>query len=77
MLKPEWFDDWFYKTFGDKDVYSPLEIAQALKISKNLVYDAIKRAELEGIQVGKRLCIIPKKALINWLIENYILNIEM
>ena len=47
---------------------TPLEVAEILKITKNTVYELIKRGELPAYKVGKKLRIDKED------IENYINN---
>ena len=39
----------------DKSVLTPQEVAEILKITKNTVYELIKRGELNAYKVGKKL----------------------
>ncbi len=39
----------------DESALTPLEVAEILKISKNTVYELIKRGELNGYKVGKKI----------------------
>lgn len=39
----------------EDSVLTPLEVAEILKISKNTVYELIKRGELNGYRVGKKV----------------------
>lgn len=39
----------------DDSALTPLEVAEILKISKNTVYELIKRGELNGYKVGKKI----------------------
>jgi len=39
----------------DDSAFTPLEVAEILKISKNTVYELIKRGELNGYKVGKKI----------------------
>lgn len=39
----------------DDSALTPLEVAEILKISKNTVYELIKRGELSGYKVGKKI----------------------
>ncbi len=68
MFKSEWFDKWFENCFGDKENFSPLEIACVLRVSKNSIYRAIKEGKLEAIKCENRF-IIPRDALRKYLLE--------
>jgi len=50
----------------DDLVMSVQSVAQALHISRNLVYDAVRRGEIPSIRVGKRY-LIPRRALEKFL----------
>jgi excisionase family DNA binding protein len=39
----------------DDSALTPLEVAEILKISKNTVYELVKRGELKGYKVGKKV----------------------
>ena len=39
----------------DDSTLTPLEVAEMLKITKNTVYELIKRGELNGYKVGKKI----------------------
>lgn len=40
---------------GDNTVLTPLQVAEILKITKNTVYELIKRGELNGYRVGNKV----------------------
>jgi len=75
-FKPEWFDAWFERLFGNKEVYAPTEIAENLNRSHEFVYRALRRAELESFKLSPRTYVIPREALKKWLLEFYILNVD-
>ena len=52
----------------DSTSLTPLEVAELLKITKNTVYELIKRGELPAYKVGKKLRIDKED------INNYINN---
>lgn len=53
---------------NDEILYTPEEISQKLKITKNTVYEMIKRGDLEAHRLGKHLRISQSQ------FENYILK---
>lgn len=75
-FRPDWFDDWFSRVFGDKDVYTPREIATRLRKSPESIYRALRYGELESFRLGKRSYVVPQAALKDWLLKYYILNTD-
>jgi putative molybdopterin biosynthesis protein len=47
-------------TDNNNETYTPVEVASILKITKNTVYELVKRNELKGFKVGKKLRINKK-----------------
>lgn len=56
------------KIFNDDELYSPIEIATRLKITKEAVYNWIRNDRVKHIRVGKRAVRI-KGSEINKIIE--------
>ena len=71
MLMPGWFENWFSRIFGNKEVFSPMEVAKKLDRPPQVVYRAIKSGELEAFILGKQTYIIPRPALERWLQQNH------
>ena len=49
-----------------KEAYSPKEVLEMIPISRNALYDAIRRREIPSVRIGKRI-LIPRLALERWL----------
>ncbi len=44
-------------------VLTPNEVAQILRINKNLVYELLRSKQIPSIKLGNRKIVIPRKAL--------------
>jgi len=49
-----------------EDTITVEQAAKRLKIGRNTAYEAVKRAEIPSIRIGRRI-LVPIKALNNWL----------
>ncbi len=52
-----------------EDVMTVYNVAEALMVGKNRVYELLEKGELEGIRM-KHIWRIPKQSLINFLTNN-------
>lgn len=52
-----------------KEVFTAIEAARYLRVSRNTLYDAAARGEIPCRRLGKRM-IFSKHALVNWLMCN-------
>lgn len=53
----------------EKDTITVEEVAKRLGIGRNTAYEAVKRAEIPSIRIGRRI-LVPTKALDNLLASN-------
>ena len=54
------------KENSSKETITVIETAKRLGIGRNTAYEAVKRAEIPSVKVGRRI-LVPSKALDKWL----------
>ena len=54
------------KENSSKETITVIETAKRLGIGRNTAYEAVKRAEIPSVRIGRRI-LVPSKALDKWL----------
>ena len=54
------------KENSSKETITVVETAKRLGIGRNTAYEAVKRAEIPSVRIGRRI-LVPSKALDKWL----------
>ena len=77
--EPAWFAEWFAEAVPPLERgatgYTPLQLAAALGLGKDVVYRALHDSRIEGIRVSGKGWLIPRPAVRLWLVEANALNL--